>query len=198
MSIGSVSDTSKSGHGCVVVFFGMVASGKSYLAKAWASQRQAVYCNSDVIRKEIAGLVPESRQLEPVGQGIYSSEFSRKTYDAMIEKAQSACLGNDDALVVLDGSYQKEEERQRLVEHLPDGCRVIFIYCYCSEKVTLERLAIRSADSLAVSDGRLLIYQYQQEHFQLPYELGDEQLLRLDTNASITYLIEKVDGKIRN
>lgn len=186
----------KEDRNCVVVFFGMVASGKSYLAKAWAAKRQAVYCNSDVIRKEIAGLLPESRQHEPIGQGIYSSEFSRKTYDVMIEKAQSACLGNGDNIVVLDGSYQNQEERNRLLESLQGRCRVVFIYCYCTEKVTIERLAIRDADSHAVSDGRLLIYRYQQDHFQLPNELGDEQLLQLDTNASLTDLIGKVDEKI--
>jgi len=38
------------------VFFGMVATGKSYLAKAWAERLGGLYLNSDVVRKELAGL----------------------------------------------------------------------------------------------------------------------------------------------
>ena len=41
-----------------ILFFGLIASGKSTLAKAWAEQKNIPYYNSDVVRKELAGLSP--------------------------------------------------------------------------------------------------------------------------------------------
>jgi len=76
------------GAGRVLVFFGMIATGKSYLAAAWAKRHGCSYYNSDRVRKELAGLVPESRQGVAVDQGIYSRDFSRKTYDRLLLLAE--------------------------------------------------------------------------------------------------------------
>ena len=73
----------------LLVFFGMIATGKSYLASAWAKQYDLPYYNSDRVRKELAGLPPETGQQEEVDKGIYTPEFSRRTYDALIEHAQT-------------------------------------------------------------------------------------------------------------
>ena len=40
----------------VVVFCGLIASGKSFVAKAWAQKHLFPYCNTDVVRKELAAL----------------------------------------------------------------------------------------------------------------------------------------------
>ena len=37
----------------IFVFFGMIATGKSTLAKMWAKAHEMIYYNSDVIRKEL-------------------------------------------------------------------------------------------------------------------------------------------------
>lgn len=72
----------------LLVFFGMIASGKSYLAKACAEQWSCPYYNSDIVRKELAGVAVDSRQNNAYDSGIYSRGFSRRTYDALIALAR--------------------------------------------------------------------------------------------------------------
>lgn len=183
--------------GCVVVFFGMTASGKSYLAGGWTRDRNITYLNSDIIRKQLAGLQPEKRQLEPIGGGIYSAEFSRKTYDAMLNQAYRASVEKRETIVVVDGSYGDGAERRRVLEMFSSKRRVLFVHCYCSEAIALQRMAIRKTDNHAVSDGRLLIYKHQQEHFVMPDELSPKQLLSLDTDATLDDLIGEVENKLK-
>ena len=174
------------------VFFGMIASGKSTLAEAFSKQYDMPYLNTDRVRKELAGVDPVSRQSDTFNQGIYTKEFSRKTYQAMLdmteEKVRSGCKD-----VVLDGSYNSIEERARvLVQAAALKARCIFIQCVCSDKVVRERLEIRARDTQAVSDGRWDIYLAQKESFQPPSELEPSQVITLETEQSVSSLLENL------
>ena len=177
----------------VFVFFGMIATGKSYLAAAWARHHDCAYYNSDRVRKELAGLVPESRQAAGVDQGIYSREFSRRTYDQLLILAERDLDANPGACVVLDGSYQARNERQRVQERLADKARVLFVHCICPEEVMRERMEQRQHDPQAVSDGRWEVYLQQKARFEMPSELRQEQLLTIDTNQSLDALLILLD-----
>ncbi|MGL1931141.1 MAG: AAA family ATPase [Desulfotalea sp.] len=172
----------------VLVFMGMVASGKSYLSEAIAKKERTPIFNSDVIRKEIAGLRSDSRQWLPVGDGIYSAEFSRRTYDEMFSRAEEALVSND--LVILDGSYSKKDERDLLLVRLQGKCEFLFVHCFCTQEVTYDRFAIRKNDDATASDGRALIFQHQLKTFELPTELPRKYLLQLDTDCDLADLIE--------
>ena len=178
----------------LVVFFGMIATGKSYLASAWASHYDLPYYNSDRVRKELAGITPETDQQEGVDQGIYTPEFSRRTYDALIDRADLHFQANKQACVVLDGSYQARSERELLREHFANQVRIVFVYCFCPEKVVKERLQLRASDPDAVSDGNWGIYITQKKRFH-PIT-GMEQVIELDTDAPVEELIKKVTKAI--
>ena len=94
------------------VFFGLIASGKSTLAGKWAARHGMMYLNSDRVRKDIAGISPIAGRKESLDQGIYSREFSRCTYDALLTMAEQECLAGRP--VVLDASYQSLAERNRV------------------------------------------------------------------------------------
>ncbi|MBU0664187.1 MAG: AAA family ATPase [Proteobacteria bacterium] len=175
--------------GKVLVFFGMIATGKSYLAAAWARQHACGYYNSDRVRKEIAGLAPESRQSGPADQGIYSHEFSRKTYDQLLILAEQDLDAGPGVCVVLDGSYQARCERELVQEKLAPKAKVFFVHCICPEEVMRERMEQRQNDPQAVSDGRWEIYLQQKKRFEMPSELGPEQLLIIDTNQPLDALL---------
>ena len=177
----------------VLVFFGMIATGKSFLAAAWASRHGCAYYNSDRVRKELAGLVPESRQVAAVDQGIYSQEFSRRTYDQLLILAKQDLAANPGACVVLDGSYQARGERQRVRESLAGKVRVFFVHCICPEEVMRERMEQRQHDPQAVSDGRWEVYLQQKARFEMPNELKAEQLLTVDTNQTLDTLLILLD-----
>jgi len=181
------------GNGKVVVFLGMIATGKSYLAAAWAKRHGCPYYNSDRVRKELVGLVPESRQTAAVDQGIYSRDFSRKTYDQLVHLAERELDKNPGGCVVLDGSYQARDERERVRERLKDKARVVFVYCACPEDVMRARMEQRQRDPQAVSDGRWEIYLQQKKHFEMPTECGPDQLISINTNQALEELLILLD-----
>ena len=178
----------------LVVFFGMIAMGKSYLASAWASHYGLQYYNSDKVRKELAGLSSVSAQQEELDQGIYSPEFSRRTYDALIEYAAQHFNDDKKACVVLDGSYQSFDERELLRKHFASEIRIVFVHCFCAEKVVRSRLEIRASDPNAVSDGNWKVYLSQKKRFQPVKDF--EQVLNLDTDAPVEELMKKVTNWI--
>jgi uncharacterized protein len=180
----------------IYVFFGFTATGKSTLARAWAHNHALAYHNTDMVRKGLAGLSATTRQLRAVETGIYSREFSRRTYGALLEKAEEELQSGRG--VVLDGSYQRREERLR-VRALAQkyASPVYFILCTCPEPLLQERFAVRARDPGAVSDGRWEIYLQQKEKFDPPTELLARELIVLDTAAPVAELNERLDATIR-
>jgi predicted kinase len=175
----------------IFVFFGLIASGKSFLAERFAAERGLPYFNSDRVRKELAGIAPTERRPDGMGLGIYTPELSAKTYQTMLARAEES-LQNGAAGVILDGSYSiasGRNEVRRLAERL--GAKPLFVLCACSEAETKRRLALRANDPNAVSDGRWEIFVRQRETFAQPDELPPEMLLRLDTEAKPEVLLRQ-------
>ena len=174
------------------VFFGLIATGKSTLAAAWAARHGMAHFNSDRLRKELAGISFTTGRRAAFEQGIYSSEFSRRTYDALLAMAEQECRAGRP--VVLDASYQRRAERDRLrglAARL--GVAVVFVLCHCSEEEVMRRLASRSREPEPVSDGRPAIYLAQKERFEVPDELDDKQLISVSTAGDINYLLAELD-----
>jgi len=177
------------------VFFGMIATGKSTLAMAWAKHKQLQYYNSDRVRKELAGIRPTESRRSTVDTGIYTGEFTGKTYQALLEKAETVLRQGDS--VVLDASYQLERDRQdvrALAKNLDS--RVCFILCQCSENEMKRRMNLREQDTAAVSDGRWEIYLKQKQRFEPPVELAASELITIDTRAPLADLLEELDRKL--
>lgn len=180
----------------IYVFFGLIATGKSTLARFWAAQHALASFNSDVVRKELAGLAPTVRRQEALDRGIYTAEFSRKTYETMLAKAEAEVRAGRG--VVLDASYHRRAERQhvrRLARR--HGFPVYFILCSCPEPVLRERLARRAMDPTAVSDGRWEIYLGQKEKFEPPTELAPDEVVILETTGPVATVAERLSAALR-
>ena len=174
------------------IFFGLIASGKSTLAELFAEKQKLPYYNTDRVRKELAGIAANERRPDGMGQGIYTPEFSEKTYQAMLEQAAQDCKQGA-AGVVLDGSYSKATDRHKVIDLAKALCAdVLFILCSCSEQETQQRLALRAKDPNAVSDGRWEIFIRQREKFERPEELPPHQVRYIDTEAEPERLLELV------
>ncbi len=182
----------------VVVFFGLIASGKSFIAKAWAQKHGFPYCNTDVVRKQLAGIKPCELRPEALAQDIYSPAFTRVTYDALLSFAEKALDDPAVCCVVLDGSYQAQAERERLRKRFFRRARVIFVMCSCQEKTIKARLMQRALDPAAVSDGNWEIYLRQKGLFEYPEELSVEEFRRLDTDKAMGLLLHNLDLTLVN
>ena len=173
------------------IFFGLIATGKSTVAQAWADRQDLRYYNSDVVRKELAGLSPQAKQRETADQGIYTSEFTARTYAALLARAEQVLLKGRG--VVLDASYQRKTDRDRvrmLAQRL--GVRLYCILCVCPEEEMKRRMAKRALDPQAVSDGRWEIYLKQKERFEPPTELSPDQLITLSTDLPLAAVLEQL------
>ena len=177
----------------VVVFFGLTGSGKSYLASRWAAGRNYPYFNSDEVRKELAGVQPDSRHHVPFNEGLYSPGMTRRTYLAMIERAAASIEDQQENGVVLDGCFGGQEQRRWVIDRFAGWARIWFVLCFCSEHVTGERFRLRAEDRGAVSDGRWEIYNGQKLTFSIPDRLDGAHLCKLDTDQHVDMLIDQVD-----
>jgi hypothetical protein len=163
------------------IFFGLIASGKSTLAELFAQKQGIPYYNTDRVRKELAGIAANERRPDGMGQGIYTSEFTQKTYQALLDRAALDCTQGV-AGVVLDGSYSTVTDRHKVNEVADSlNAQTRFFLCSCSEKETQRRLALRAKDPHAVSDGRWEIFVQQREKFEQPDELSPQQITVIDT-----------------
>jgi predicted kinase len=180
----------------IYVFFGMVASGKSTLARSFADRHGMPYYNTDRVRKELAGLAPTSRRPDGINQGIYTKEFTRRTYQAMLEMAAKD-LGEGRRGVVLDGSYHHRQERDR-VRRMASGLGVdgVFIQCVCGDEEVKRRLEKRSFDPESVSDGRWEIYRNQKMTFEPPNELSPAELVVLHTDKEVAALLQDLEDNL--
>jgi len=177
------------------IFFGLIATGKSTVAQAFAESRDLAYYNSDVVRKELAGLSPQAHQRETTDQGIYTSEFTAKTYAALLERAELDLAQGQG--VVLDASYQRKADRDQvrmLAQRL--GVRLYCILCVCPEEEMKRRMAKRALDPQAVSDGRWEIYLKQKERFEAPTELTPDQLITLSTDLPVDAVLAKLSAHL--
>ncbi len=177
------------------VFFGLIASGKSTLAEAFAEKCGFTYYNTDRVRKELAGRMSEKSDKDGYGQGIYTEEFTLKTYKSMLKSAERDL--RTFSSVVLDGSYTDKKQRNLVREMAVQlNCPVIFIYCHCSEAETKRRLELRARDPQAVSDGRWEIFVHQREKFILPRELAPQEFMVIDTDDTVENLLNQLTATL--
>lgn len=88
---------------------GAPGTGKTTLASGIADRLGMVVVSSDRIRKELAGIDPETPAGAPYRSGIYSPAHTERTYAEMLERAR-ALLGMGES-VVLDASWLDPEHR---------------------------------------------------------------------------------------
>jgi len=179
----------------IIVFFGLMGTGKTTLARAMSEKLKLPVIHSDAVRKALAGLAPTTRASYEFGQGIYAADFSRRTYTEMLRLAQARLAAGQS--VILDGSYKRAEERKRVRQLARShGAAVLFVYCECDPAVARERLGIRLTDPEAISDGRVELFAAQARDFD-PLMPEDRLLLRLDTGRELPVVLAELQSFVQ-
>jgi aminoglycoside phosphotransferase family enzyme/predicted kinase len=121
---------------------GVMGSGKTALARALAPRLGAHAISSDALRKRLAGLDPGERRFEAWGEGIYSPEHSRKTYEKMHERAAELLAGGH--RVILDASYREPDWRRDAVRTAQlAGARFLEVETQSPRRILEQRLVAR-------------------------------------------------------
>ncbi len=175
----------------LVVIFGLIASGKTTLARRLQERLGWPAIHSDQVRKALAGIPATQRVQVPFGQGLYAPEMSGRTYAEMFRQAQTYLQQGQS--VILDGSFMRAADRQQARDVAQqNGAQIFFLLCQCSEAETRRRLHHRAANQQAVSDGREEILTAQQARFEPVTDLAGLPFLTVATDQPVEAVLAEV------
>ena len=168
---------------CLIAIGGLSGSGKSTVARLLAPDLGgvpgALVLQSDVVRKQLFGVDPETR----LPENAYSPSASRRTYAALRDRARSALAAG--AAVIVDAVHARAEER-REIEALATGAGASFagFWLDAPHHTLRNRVAGRGRD---VSDATVDVVERQDR-----YAVDDVSWRRLDTRSQPAILAERV------
>jgi predicted kinase len=179
----------------LVVICGLSGTGKSVVAAALARRTGYRIINSDVVRKQLAGLPATARRRGGYEEGLYSPERSAATYHAMIERAAQGLESGRG--IILDATFQRRSDR--------DAARAVAVRaqlpfllgeCRCDEDEVRRRLQQRAQDSETPSDADWNVHVEQRRSFEA---LGDDESGRviLYTAGTPEQLARKIEVALR-
>ncbi|MFF9373170.1 AAA family ATPase [Streptomyces griseoluteus] len=122
---------------------GLPGSGKSTLAGALADRLEATLLSSDRVRKELAGIPAEQSAAAGYGEGLYTREWTARTYAALLDRA--ALLLSLGESVVLDATWSDSVQREaaaRVAQRT--SAELVALHCHVPGDVSAARLVTRA------------------------------------------------------
>lgn len=164
----------------LVITCGLAGTGKSNIARKLSRRLDAAVLTSDVVRKKMVGMDPKERVLDEYRGGLYSTEMTDRTYQALFDDAREQLMAG--RCVVLDASFTRREYRRAAARLAREtGAQYACIEVSAAEDAIRERLAGRLSRGRDASDARWDIYVQQKRRFQRPSEVPPERLISVDT-----------------
>ena len=178
----------------LIMVTGLIGTGKTTASGAIARGMDCTVLSSDVIRKELAGILPSERHHDSFAAGIYSPQFTRNTYGEIFRRAGE--LLGEGRSVVLDASFRKLPERQAAHDLAAKyGAIFLAVECVAPDETIRQRLEERSRAG-SVSDGRWEIFADIKKDYDPVDELPPNEHLILDTVSSSGNIIASILQRI--
>jgi aminoglycoside phosphotransferase family enzyme/predicted kinase len=164
------------------IFCGQPATGKSTLAGKLADALRLPWLQSDVIRKELAGIPPRKSAITAFGQGIYTPEFTSRVYGRMAALAKDYLTAGHS--LVLDATFSQVNHR-RVILDLAAAFKipVLWVVCEVEENVLRRRLKDREKVP-SVSDARLDHLEHFKSKWEPLEEISEASKLPVNTGSS--------------
>lgn len=122
---------------------GLPGSGKSTLSGALADRLGVTLLSSDRLRKELAGIPAEQPAGAAYGEGLYSPQWTSKTYAALLDRAST--LMSQGESVVLDATWHDAGQREAALGVAERAhAALVALHCQVPGEVTATRLATRA------------------------------------------------------
>jgi len=162
---------------------GPPASGKSLLLSTLAHESGWALLQSDVIRKELAG-VPVTTRL---GADAYTEAATDRTYEALLARAVEAR-----PVALLDATWPTRHRRSQLFTAARRaGARVALIHLDVPPDVARARLRLRTTDPTAVSDADERVFDRLAPRFEPPAD-DEGPVVRLAGDAPCSALLDRL------
>lgn len=153
----------------LVLTCGLSGSGKTWLARQLAPPLEALHIRSDVERKRLAGLAALDDSRSPPDAGIYTHEFTQRTYARLYQCARDALRGGE--CIVIDAAFLKRDERAHMLELACElGAPAAIVHCMAPTEVMLARLEQRARARTDASEAGTAILERQPAFWE---EFGD-------------------------
>jgi aminoglycoside phosphotransferase family enzyme/predicted kinase len=131
---------------CLVLVGGLPGSGKSTLARGLAERAGFTVLRSDVIRKELAGLVPEAAAPADWKEDLYAADWTERTYRTCLRRSEELLFAGQRVLV--DASFRREQDRRSFLEAAQHwGVPGLFLICHVPPDIARQRLHARTGDA---------------------------------------------------
>ena len=155
----------------IIIMHGLSGSGKSTVAAQLVEALGAIRLRSDVIRKQIYNLRPDTDSGSATDQGIYSADSTEKTYQRL--QQLTAMITGAHFCVIVDATFLQEARRQQFLQ-LQTGldCARIIVNCEAPEETLRKRISERKNDP---SEANLEVLE-QQIRTQQAISAGEQEM----------------------
>ena len=172
----------------VIVVSGGVATGKSAIAKKLSELLFIPHIQSDVTRKELAGIPIDEYPTKATREWLYSDEMTQKTYAAMIKKG-IVLLERFNA-VILDSRWSTPGQKELLTTNFPDG-NIFQVRTTADLELRKDRLKARESEK-TISDARLVVFEQLLKDEEGLFEEEDKGMILIDTSHPLDYCVEEI------
>jgi predicted kinase len=179
----------------LLIMHGLSGSGKSALSERLAAQLGAVRIRSDLERKRLAGIRSIDVRDRGFERGIYTPEFSHRTYARLLECAESCLKGAVN--VIIDAAFLDSADR-RLFRALAaqQSVHYAIVSCEADRPVLTQRIEMRRQSHGDPSDADVAVLDRQLQNMQ-PLSAGERgHVIEVDTSQARAY--EKALAAIQN
>lgn len=169
---------------------GTMGCGKSTLADQLAFELGLATFNSDIVRKQLAGLLPGSEVQTSFGKGLYSAEMSQRTYRQLEHLADTELASGQSVLIDAGfGTADSRAEFARLAASHNASFFILFVQCDQDEQ--RRRLLERTYQGVSVSDGRVELLDQQKSVFKPPDD-SEGEIIPISTNGTSEQALDSI------
>jgi aminoglycoside phosphotransferase family enzyme/predicted kinase len=179
----------------LLVTCGLVATGKSTVARLLSARTGFPVFDSDHVRKKVAGISPTTRAREGYQKGIYTREFTRHTYKALLKAADERLAAGQG--VIIDATFSDPQHRN-LVTDLASRHNVplLFVECHTDENTIRQRLTDRRNDEHEPSDATWAVYEQMRAEYHPLSEIPDSCHFEIDTERELLSGISRLENRL--
>ncbi len=182
----------------LILLAGLPGVGKSVLAQGLADRAGFTWIDTDRVRKELtAGGQPSMGRAE-FETGIYSRDWTERTYAACLERAES--MLREGSRVVVEGSFRSERHRKSFLQRARElGVPAMLLLCEAGRDRVRDRLVARAAHGAeaGASDADWDVYQDMERLWERPGAETIALLHRIRTDRSTAEVLDQAMEVLR-